>query len=109
LSPKPPKRRRRGVVDTSVVAAGVAGFKAGVIPTNDSAKLIRDWIENDSFVWLVLSGRAGPYPGFRGESASRRLLNDGRVSMQNRSLSHVAAEGLDCAHAGALAGLAEAG
>jgi hypothetical protein len=36
-----------------VVAAGVAGFKAGVTPTNDSARLIRDWIKNDSFVWLV--------------------------------------------------------
>ena len=53
MSPKLPKRRRRGVVDTSVVVAGVAGFKAGVTPTNESAKLIREWIENDTFVWLV--------------------------------------------------------
>jgi len=41
---KSPKRLRRGVIDTSVVVAGVAGFKAGVTPTNESAKLIPDWI-----------------------------------------------------------------
>jgi hypothetical protein len=46
------RSRRSDGVEASltrrVVAAGVAGFKAGVMPTN--ARLIRDWIENDSFV-----------------------------------------------------------
>ena len=36
-----------------MVVAGVAGFKTRVTPTNESAKLIRDWIDNESFVWLV--------------------------------------------------------
>lgn len=53
MSPKPRKRSRRGVVDTSVLVAGVAAFKTGVTPVQDSAKLIRDWLENDTFVWLV--------------------------------------------------------
>jgi predicted nucleic acid-binding protein len=52
LSPKPQKRRR-GVVDTSVLAAGVAGFKAGVELTNDSASFLRDWVEDDTFTWLM--------------------------------------------------------
>jgi predicted nucleic acid-binding protein len=35
------------------LAAGVAGFKPGVDPANDSAMLLRDWIEDDTFVWLM--------------------------------------------------------
>lgn len=54
MSPKPPKRpRRRGVVDTSVLAAGIAGFKSDVEPANDSAILLRDWVEDDTFTWLM--------------------------------------------------------
>jgi len=54
LSPKPRKRPQlRGVVDTSVLVAGVAGFKPAVKPANDSAILLRDWIEHDTFTWLM--------------------------------------------------------
>ena len=45
--------RRRGVIDTSVVVAGIAGFKSWRAAQNASAKLLRDWIESESFVWLV--------------------------------------------------------
>ena len=69
MSPKPLKRRRRGVVDTSVVAAGVAGFKAGVTLTNDSARLIRDWMENDTFVWLVSADIVDEYKAVLGRLA----------------------------------------
>lgn len=48
------RKRPRGVVDTSVLVAGIAGFKPSEIaPKNPSAYLLRDWIEGDSFVWLV--------------------------------------------------------
>jgi len=48
------RKRPRGVVDTSVLVAGIAGFKSPEIaPKNPSAKLLRDWIEEDTFVWLV--------------------------------------------------------
>ena len=54
MSPKPPKRRRRGVVDTSVVVAGIAGFKGdGVATTNPSAIFLREWIDEDTFTWLI--------------------------------------------------------
>lgn len=36
-----------------MLVAGVAAFKGSVTPVNDSAKFIRDWIENDTFMWLV--------------------------------------------------------
>ena len=31
----------------------MSGFKARVSPKTESAKLIRDWLENDTFAWLV--------------------------------------------------------
>ena len=41
-------------MDTSVLVAGIAGFKSPEItPKNPSAKLFRDWIERDTFVWLI--------------------------------------------------------
>jgi len=48
------RKRPRGVVDTSVLVAGIAGLKSLEIgPKNPSAKLLRDWIKGDTFVWLV--------------------------------------------------------
>ena len=48
------ERRPRGVVDTSVLIAGIAGLKRGSItPTNDSGRLLRSWIERQTFTWLV--------------------------------------------------------
>ena len=54
MSPETRKRpQRRGVVDTSVLAAGIAGFKATVEPANASAVLLRDWVDNDTFTWIM--------------------------------------------------------
>ena len=54
MSPTARKRpQRRGVVDTSVLVAGIAGFKRDVEPANASAMLLRDWVEHDTFVWLM--------------------------------------------------------
>ena len=54
MSPKPRKRPRpRGVVDTSVLVAGIAGFKPDFEPANDSASVLRDWVEDDTFTWLM--------------------------------------------------------
>jgi predicted nucleic acid-binding protein len=48
------ERRPRGVVDTSVLVAGIAGLKRGdVEPKNDSARLLRDWVQRHTFTWLV--------------------------------------------------------
>ena len=52
--PVPKRKRPRDVVDTSVLVAGIAGLKSlDITPKNPSAKLLRDWIEGDTFVWLV--------------------------------------------------------
>ena len=54
MSPTRRKRpRRRGVVDTSVLVAGIAGFKRDAEPANASAMLLRDWVENDTFTWIM--------------------------------------------------------
>ena len=52
MSPKQWKRPPRGVVDTSVLVAGVAGFRQDP-PRTPSAVLLRDWCESPTFVWLV--------------------------------------------------------
>lgn len=51
---KAKKHKRRAVVDTSVLVAGVSGFKATYVPgRNPSADLLRKWAEEKTFVWLV--------------------------------------------------------
>jgi predicted nucleic acid-binding protein len=48
------RKRPRGIVDTSVLVAGIAGLKSlDIALTNPSAKLLRDWIKKATFVWLV--------------------------------------------------------
>jgi predicted nucleic acid-binding protein len=52
--PSRKKKRPRGVVDTSVLVAGIAGFKdMETAAKSPSAALIRDWVEGDTFTWLV--------------------------------------------------------
>jgi len=44
----------RGVVDTSVLLAGVAGMKTSVHKSNvASAKFVQRWVEQRTFVWLI--------------------------------------------------------
>lgn len=45
--------RPRVVVDTSVVVAGISGFKRQALErANFNAQLMRKWIEDGHFVWL---------------------------------------------------------
>jgi predicted nucleic acid-binding protein len=54
LPRKARKRRRRLVVDTSVLVAGVSGFKETYVPgRNPSADVLHNWAEEQIFVWLV--------------------------------------------------------
>jgi predicted nucleic acid-binding protein len=42
------------VIDTSVLVAGIAGFKSFVAkPANASAYLLRLWVNEGNFIWLV--------------------------------------------------------
>ena len=52
--PNPRKKRPRGVVDTSVLIAGIAAFKnREPEELAASASMLRNWIDNDTFLWLV--------------------------------------------------------
>ena len=54
MPPKSRKRKRRVVVDTSVLVAGISGFREPFVAgRNPSADLLREWAERDNFVWLV--------------------------------------------------------
>jgi len=54
LPPKAKKHKRRVVVDTSVLVAGISGFKETYVPgRTPSADILHEWAEEHSFVWLV--------------------------------------------------------
>jgi predicted nucleic acid-binding protein len=44
--------RRKGVVDTSVVVAGIAAFRERPA-ISPSAKFLREWLDHAGFKWLV--------------------------------------------------------
>ncbi|HUE86894.1 MAG TPA: PIN domain-containing protein [Vicinamibacterales bacterium] len=52
MSPKQWKQPPKGVVDTSVLVAGISGFRESP-PSISSARLLRDWTESPTFVWLA--------------------------------------------------------
>jgi uncharacterized protein len=54
LPPKAKKRKPRGVVDTSVLVAGVSGFREPFVSgRNPSADVLHRWAEQNNFIWLV--------------------------------------------------------
>ena len=54
LPPKSKRRKRRVVVDTSVLAAGISGFREPFVKgRNPSADALHRWAEKNHFVWLI--------------------------------------------------------
>ena len=54
MPPKVKKRKRRVVVDTSVLVAGVSGFKETYFPgKTPSADVLHEWAEEQNFIWLI--------------------------------------------------------
>jgi putative PIN family toxin of toxin-antitoxin system len=54
LSPKPRKLKPRVVIDTSVLVAGISGFRDQNLSTKSpSADIFRSWAEKQSFLWLI--------------------------------------------------------
>ena len=48
------KRKRRVVIDTSVLVAGVSGFKETYVRgRNPSGDVLHNWAKQQIFVWLV--------------------------------------------------------
>jgi predicted nucleic acid-binding protein len=69
------QRTPKGVIDTSVLIAGIAGFKSQIESLrNPSAKLLRDWLENETFVWLVSEEILEEYKYVMGRLGVRRNL-----------------------------------
>ena len=54
-------KQPRGVIDTSVLVAGVAGFKSLRAVENPSASLLRYWLEDGTFIWLITEDILAPY------------------------------------------------
>ncbi len=74
MSRKRKQKLPRGVVDTSTLVAGIAGFKSGRAPANPSARLLRDWIERGHFVWLVTEEILDEYKAILARKGVRRPL-----------------------------------
>jgi predicted nucleic acid-binding protein len=68
------ENRRRGVIDTSVLVAGISGFKSGRAPANPSAELLRQWVENATFTWLIIEDILAEYKEVLGRLGVRRNL-----------------------------------
>jgi len=62
------------VIDTSVLVAGVAGFKSLRAVENPSASLLRDWLEDGTFTWLVTEDIVSEYRGVLTRLGVRRNL-----------------------------------
>jgi len=67
-------KQPRGVIDTSVLVAGVAGFKSWRLVQNPSASFLRDWIEVGTFTWLVTEEILSEYKGVLSRLGVRRNL-----------------------------------
>jgi hypothetical protein len=57
-----------------VLVADIAGFKADVEPANESAILLRDWIEDDSFIWLMTADILEEYGAVLAAMGVRRAV-----------------------------------
>jgi predicted nucleic acid-binding protein len=93
--PAQKNKRPRGVVDTSVLVAGIAGFKSTEIaPRNPSANLLRDWIERDAFAWLVSDEILLEYKRVLGRLGVRRSLIGKIINLLREEAEHVPASAL---------------
>ena len=54
MPPKAKRRKPRGVVDTSVLVAGISGFREPFLAgKNPSADVLHEWAERNNFLWLI--------------------------------------------------------
>jgi predicted nucleic acid-binding protein len=54
LPPKTRKRKPRVVIDTSMLVAGVSGFREPfILGRNPSSDILHKWAGHNNFVWLV--------------------------------------------------------
>lgn len=65
--------RRSGVVDTSVLVAGVAAFKQRP-PVSPSARFLRKWLDRAGFTWLVTEEILAEYKAVLSRLHARRSV-----------------------------------
>lgn len=54
MSRKLRRRNPRVVIDTSVLVAGISGFRDQYLPAkNPSADILRSWAQQQTFLWLI--------------------------------------------------------
>lgn len=93
--PAQKRKRPRGVIDTSVLVAGIAGLKSTeIVPKNPSARILRDWIEGDTFVWLVTDEIIGEYKRVLARLGVRRPLIGKIVNLLREEAEPVPASAL---------------
>ena len=69
------RRRPRAVVDTCVLVAGVSAFKPQKkLVTIPSAVLLRGWIDNGNFVWLLTEDIVAEYKAILRHLGVRRRV-----------------------------------
>jgi predicted nucleic acid-binding protein len=84
--------QRRGVIDTSVLVAGIAGFKSGRPVRNPSAALLRDWLENATFIWLVSEEMLAEYKQVLTRLGVRRSLVGAVINMLREEASEISSD-----------------
>ena len=87
------EKQPRGVVDTSVLVAGVAGFKSGRAAENPSALLLREWLERETFTWLVTEEILSEYKGVLTRLGVRRNLVGEIINLLREEAEFVAVRG----------------
>lgn len=81
------------MIDTSVLIAGIAGWKTGSVEMNASALLLRDWIENRTFRWLVTEEILSEYKEVPTRLGVRRNLAGEIVNMLREEADFVTLQG----------------
>ena len=72
--------RRKGVVDTSAVVAGIATFKERP-PVSPSAKFLREWLDHASFTWLVTEEILAEYKAMLSRLRVRRSVAGALINL----------------------------
>jgi len=88
LSPRKRSRHLRGVVDTSVVLAGVAGFRD--TGHNASADFLRRWASDNTFIWLISEETLDEYKEVLARHRVRRELIGRIINLLREEASLVA-------------------
>lgn len=79
----------RGVLDTSVLVAGVAGFRSRRAVENPSASLLRHWLEDGIFTWLVTEDILSEYKEVLSRLGVRRNLVGGIINLLREAAEFV--------------------